>query len=96
MASSSSTGAFIAPLHGAYQSRDVELVRATIALGHALRLRVVAEGVENHDTIELLARLGCDLVQGDCVDKPSHPALVSLENRLAATTQLAPAVEPVS
>ena len=36
---------FIAPLHEAHDSRDVELVRATIALGHALQAaRVVAEG----------------------------------------------------
>ncbi len=71
---------FIAPLDVAHETRDVELVRATIALGHALRVRVVAEGVENPDTIELLDELGCDLVQGDCIHKPVHPALVSFEH----------------
>jgi diguanylate cyclase (GGDEF)-like protein len=70
---------FIAPLHEAHDSRDVELVRATIALGHALRLRVVAEGIENPDMIGLLAELGCDLAQGDCIHKPVHPALVSFD-----------------
>jgi diguanylate cyclase len=70
---------FIAPLHGAHHSREVELVRATIALGHALRLRVVAEGAEQPETIALLRELGCDLVQGDCIHKPAHPALVSFE-----------------
>ena len=87
---------FIAPLHGPHQSRDVELVRATIALGHALRLRVVAEGVESTETIELLTRLGCDLAQGDCIDKPSHPALVSLEDRPVAAAGLAPEGDPVA
>jgi diguanylate cyclase (GGDEF)-like protein len=87
---------FIAPLHGPHQSREVELVRATIALGHALRLRVVAEGVESRDTIELLTRLGCDLAQGDCIDKPSHPALVSLEDRSVQAAALAPGGDPVA
>ncbi len=71
---------FIAPLDVAHETRDVELVRATIALGHALRVRMVAEGVENPDTIELLDELGCDLVQGDSIHKPVHPALVSFEH----------------
>ncbi len=70
---------FIAPLDEAHGSRDVELVRATIALGHALGLRVVAEGVENPETIDLLAELGCDLAQGDCIHKPMHPALLKFE-----------------
>jgi EAL domain-containing protein (putative c-di-GMP-specific phosphodiesterase class I) len=87
---------FIAPLHGTHQSRDVELVRATIALGHALRLRVVAEGVESNETIELLTRLGCDLAQGDCIDKPSHPALVSLEDRPVVAAALAPGGDAVA
>jgi diguanylate cyclase (GGDEF)-like protein len=70
---------FIAPLDDACESRDVELVRATIALGHALKLRVVAEGVENPDTISLLAELGCDYAQGDSIHKPMHPALLRFE-----------------
>ena len=70
---------FIAPLDDACESRDVELVRATIALGHALNLRVVAEGVENPDTIGLLAELGCDYAQGDSIHKPMHPALLRFE-----------------
>jgi EAL domain-containing protein (putative c-di-GMP-specific phosphodiesterase class I) len=70
---------FVAPLNDARDSRDVELVRATIALGHALRLRVIAEGIENPDTIELLAELGCDLAQGDCIHKPVHRSLVSFD-----------------
>jgi diguanylate cyclase (GGDEF)-like protein len=70
---------FIAPLDDEHGSRDVELVRATIALGHALGLRVVAEGVERSETIELLAELGCDLAQGDAIQRPIHPALLRFE-----------------
>ena len=43
---------------------DAALVRAAIELGHALGLRVVAEGVEDSTTQALLTDLGCDLVQG--------------------------------
>ena len=70
---------FIAPLDDQRGTRDVELVRATIALGHALGLRVVAEGVEREQTVELIRELGCDIVQGDCIQKPMHPALVRFE-----------------
>ena len=55
---------FIAPLAGGRRSRDSELVRATIDLGHALGLRVVAEGVEDGAALELLGELGCDVAQG--------------------------------
>ena len=40
------------------------IVRSTIDLGHALGFKVVAEGVENGQTLDALAQLGCDFVQG--------------------------------
>jgi EAL domain-containing protein (putative c-di-GMP-specific phosphodiesterase class I) len=40
------------------------IVRAIIDLGRHLDLEVVAEGVEDAATWDLLASLGCDLVQG--------------------------------
>jgi EAL domain-containing protein (putative c-di-GMP-specific phosphodiesterase class I) len=46
------------------------IVRAAIDLGHALGLRVVAEGVENAATQRRLARWGCDLVQGFHITRP--------------------------
>ncbi len=70
---------FISPLDDDRETRDVELVRATIALGHALGLRVIAEGVERAGTLELLTELGCDLAQGDCIQKPIHPSLLRFE-----------------
>ena len=39
-------------------------VKAIIDLGHALGMRVVAEGVENERTLTELRSLGCDLAQG--------------------------------
>jgi diguanylate cyclase (GGDEF)-like protein/PAS domain S-box-containing protein len=50
--------------------RDAALVRATIDLGHTLGLRVVAEGVEDADSLVLLKDMGCDEVQGYYISRP--------------------------
>lgn len=61
---------FVSDLAEQEGQRDLELVRSTIGLGHALGLRVVAEGIETEDTLNLLASLGCDLAQGYLISKP--------------------------
>ena len=43
---------------------DAIIVRAIIDLAHNMGYRVVAEGVEDKDTLDLLEILGCDLAQG--------------------------------
>jgi diguanylate cyclase (GGDEF)-like protein len=43
---------------------DASIVQAIISLAHSLRLKVVAEGVETADQLELLRELGCDQYQG--------------------------------
>jgi diguanylate cyclase (GGDEF)-like protein len=43
---------------------DATIVRSIIELGHNLGLTVVAEGVEDAATLELLERFGCDRAQG--------------------------------
>ncbi|HEV2249723.1 MAG TPA: EAL domain-containing protein [Candidatus Limnocylindria bacterium] len=50
--------------------RREAIVRATIALGHDLGFEVVAEGVEDRDTWELLGALGCDVAQGYHIARP--------------------------
>jgi EAL domain-containing protein (putative c-di-GMP-specific phosphodiesterase class I) len=62
--------AFIRRLTAKDNEHDVDLVRATIDLGHALGLRIVAEGIEGNATLELLSDLGCDLGQGYFISKP--------------------------
>ena len=54
--------------------RDACIVRAVIDLGHNLGLRVVAEGVEDRASLELLASWGCDLAQGFYISRPLPPA----------------------
>ena len=51
-------------------ANDSAITAAIVALGHALELRVVAEGVETEDQVSLLRGLGCDFIQGHWV---SHP-----------------------
>lgn len=43
---------------------DMEIVAAIVAMAHSLRLRVLAEGVENKPQLEYLKLQGCDLFQG--------------------------------
>jgi EAL domain-containing protein (putative c-di-GMP-specific phosphodiesterase class I)/GGDEF domain-containing protein len=50
--------------------RNPLLVRSTIELGHALELEVVAEGVEDAETLALLTVMGCDLAQGYFLGRP--------------------------
>ena len=44
---------------------DRELVSAAISMAHGLNMKVVAEGVETREQLELLARMGCDCAQGN-------------------------------
>jgi EAL domain-containing protein (putative c-di-GMP-specific phosphodiesterase class I) len=69
---------FVSGISGRDGERDVELVRSTIALGHALGLRVVAEGIEDPETLEKLGSFGCDVVQGFVISKPMPASDVQL------------------
>jgi diguanylate cyclase (GGDEF)-like protein/PAS domain S-box-containing protein len=48
----------------------VSLLAGIVGLAHAVKLEVVAEGVETEAQRELLAGLGCDAVQGYLVGRP--------------------------
>jgi len=63
--------------------RDLQLVRSTIELGHALGLRVVAEGIEDAETLALLTQLGCDVGQGYFIGMPEPPQKPALNRRPA-------------
>jgi EAL domain-containing protein (putative c-di-GMP-specific phosphodiesterase class I) len=57
------------------------LVGAIIAMAHALKLRVTAEGVETEEQAERLRELGCDEVQGFWFARPLN--FTALRNLLA-------------
>lgn len=49
---------------------DAIMVRSTINLAHDLGLQVVAEGIEDVETLNTLRKLGCDYAQGYFISKP--------------------------
>jgi EAL domain-containing protein (putative c-di-GMP-specific phosphodiesterase class I)/CHASE2 domain-containing sensor protein len=70
-------------IKGMVENRSERLmVGSTIALAHSLDRRVVAEGVETRETLELLAEMECDLAQGFVTGRPM--SFESLRRRLAS------------
>jgi diguanylate cyclase len=68
--------------------RNLALVRATIALGHKLNMRVVAEGIEDVEALNLLTAIGCDLAQGYFLGQPMSAQDLALPaSRYDAGTQ---------
>jgi len=49
---------------------NATIVRSTIELGHSLGLRLVAEGVEDEQSLALVRDWGCDQVQGYVLSRP--------------------------
>ncbi|MFN0316489.1 MAG: putative bifunctional diguanylate cyclase/phosphodiesterase, partial [Burkholderiales bacterium] len=71
-----------------YESDDVAIASAVIALGHKMGLEVVAEGVETQSQYEYLKDQACDRIQGYLFSRP-----LPLEELLAKYAgQGAPAV----
>ncbi|MBI5516673.1 MAG: EAL domain-containing protein [Deltaproteobacteria bacterium] len=52
----------------------VSIVRAIIAVGHSLGMKLVAEGVETVPQRDTLQRLGCDYGQGYLFSRPVSPS----------------------
>jgi len=53
-----------------HQADDEVLVRSLVELGHNLGLTVVAEGVEDQETLDALMQFGCDVAQGYHLGRP--------------------------
>jgi PAS domain S-box-containing protein/diguanylate cyclase (GGDEF)-like protein len=51
----------------------VSLVRSVLAMAAALNLRVVTEGVETEQQLDILRALGCDEAQGYLLGRPESP-----------------------
>lgn len=74
-------------LDGAFLSQnwDPKVTQAVIELVHALKLSVVAEGVETREQYETLARQGCDLVQGYYLARPMGHEQLKVWNYVPGT-----------
>lgn len=49
---------------------DAEMIISIIALGHSMKLQVLAEGVETKEQLDYLQQQGCDEVQGFYFSRP--------------------------
>jgi diguanylate cyclase (GGDEF)-like protein/PAS domain S-box-containing protein len=64
---------------GATMDDGGAIIRSIVALGHALGLQVVAEGIERVDQLDRLRGLGCEFGQGFVFSKPQPaPAIEEL------------------
>jgi EAL domain-containing protein (putative c-di-GMP-specific phosphodiesterase class I) len=69
-------------------SSAAAIIHAILGLGHALRLPVIAEGVEPEEQLAFLAREGCEEIQGFLIGRPEP-----IDRYRQATTGLADASE---
>jgi diguanylate cyclase len=60
----------------AHNEDDAAIVSTTLDLARSLRLRIVAEGVEDDETWALLAELGADAIQGYVLSRPLPAAQI--------------------
>jgi EAL domain-containing protein (putative c-di-GMP-specific phosphodiesterase class I) len=58
-------------------SSSYPIVKAIIAVGHSMKMEVIAEGVEQEEQRTILERLGCDGMQGYLFAKPMSPEEIS-------------------
>ena len=59
---------FVEDLHNS--SDDAAITQAIIDMAHSLKMKVVAEGVEEDGQLTLLRRMGCDAIQGYLISRP--------------------------
>jgi diguanylate cyclase (GGDEF)-like protein len=64
---------FVRDIGAGEDADDGVLAQAIISLGHALQLKVIAEGVETDAQMRFLRRNGCDEVQGFFYGEPVSP-----------------------
>ena len=81
---------------GGTGGRDEAMVRSIIHLGHALELRVVAEGIEQLDFVGVLAGLGCDVGQGYAIQTPCPASEISFAGLRQSPTSMQAAVSGAS
>jgi diguanylate cyclase (GGDEF)-like protein len=65
---------FISALAGGAQSRD--LLQAILGVGHAMSLKVIAEGIETEDQLRTVTEMGCEMAQGFLIGRPGPAEVI--------------------
>jgi len=66
-------------------SKTEEVIKSIILLAHKLNIKVVAEGIETENQLQILKELECDMVQGYLIGKPMKEC--EFEDRFIYTVQ---------
>jgi diguanylate cyclase (GGDEF)-like protein len=77
---------FVMNMHS--KTDDVAIVHMIIELSHILGLKVVAEGLENQESMDRLIALGCDMAQGYYISRPVPVEEISRRFSEVAKTQV--------
>lgn len=56
---------------------DAAIIKAVIAMGHSLNLKIVAEGVETVAQLDFLRTMQCDFIQGYLFSRPLSSAAIT-------------------
>jgi EAL domain-containing protein (putative c-di-GMP-specific phosphodiesterase class I)/GGDEF domain-containing protein len=59
-----------------FDEKDRHIIKAAIDLAHAFGMRVVAEGVDDGETMQTLESLGCEYAQGFYIARPMRADLL--------------------
>ena len=63
--------------HVTRTSTSSAILRGLVGVAHELAMKVVAEGVDSEERLDLLREIGVDLGQGDLLGAPAHPSEVA-------------------
>ena len=62
-----------------HDENDKQIVKTVVSMAHSLNLKIVAEGVEEPEQLQLLNDYQCDEIQGYLLSKPvSHTELLDI------------------
>jgi diguanylate cyclase (GGDEF)-like protein len=78
---------FVSDMHK--DASSLEIVRSTIQLAHALGMKVVAEGVEDEQTLNSLLSLGCNYAQGYFIGRPMMASQIAIWQKEAPVLRVA-------
>lgn len=64
------------------REEDQKLVRSITEMGHSLGKKIIAEGVENREALDILHEIGVEYIQGYLLSRPLPPSALNLELQL--------------